>query len=78
LTLLATNFDYPGGTSLQRWHRELLRRALESEGFLVCPFEWWHFDYSDWQKYPILNITFEKLASSNSRQMGSVTFANSR
>ena len=24
---------YPGGTSLQRWHRELLRRAMESEGF---------------------------------------------
>ena len=23
---------YPGGTSLQRWHRRLLRRALEAEG----------------------------------------------
>jgi len=54
---------YPGGTSLQRWHRELLRRVMESEGFLVYPFEWWHFDYGDWQKYPILNLTFEKLAS---------------
>jgi CubicO group peptidase (beta-lactamase class C family)/D-alanyl-D-alanine dipeptidase len=64
---------YPGGTSLQRWHRELLRRVMESEGFLVYPFEWWHFDYGDWQKYPILNITFEKLAStSNSTNMSSV------
>ena len=54
---------YPGGTSRQRWHRELLRRVMESEGFLVYPFEWWHFDYGDWQKYPILNITFEKLSS---------------
>ena len=51
---------YPGGTSLQRWHRELLRRVMESEGFLVYPFEWWHFDYRDWQKYPILNIPFRK------------------
>jgi hypothetical protein len=51
---------------------------MESEGFLVYPFEWWHFHYSDWQKYPILNITFEKLASSNSSQLESVTFANSR
>ena len=25
--------NYPGGTSLQRWHRELLRQAMESEGF---------------------------------------------
>jgi CubicO group peptidase (beta-lactamase class C family)/D-alanyl-D-alanine dipeptidase len=56
---------YPGGTSLQRWHRELLRRVMEDEGFLVYPFEWWHFDYGDWQKYPILNITFEKLASTS-------------
>ena len=70
---------YPGGTSLQRWHRELLRRVMESEGFLVYPFEWWHFDYSDWQKYPILNITFEKLAStSGSREMSSVSDARSR
>jgi len=27
--------NYPGGTSLQRWHRDLLRRAMESEGFAV-------------------------------------------
>ncbi len=53
---------YPGGTSLQRWHRELLRRAMEEQGFLVYPFEWWHFDYGDWKKYPILNLTFEQLS----------------
>jgi D-alanyl-D-alanine dipeptidase len=70
---------YPGGTSLQRWHRELLRRVMESEGFLVYPFEWWHFDYSDWQKYPILNITFEKLAfTTSSIAVSSVPDARSR
>jgi CubicO group peptidase (beta-lactamase class C family)/D-alanyl-D-alanine dipeptidase len=53
---------YPGGTSLERWHRELLRNAMEEEGFLVYPFEWWHFDYNDWKKYPILNLTFEQLS----------------
>jgi len=56
--------DYPGGTSLQRWHRDLLRRAMESEGFTVYESEWWHFDYKDWREYPILNIPFEKLDSS--------------
>ena len=55
---------YPGGTSLQRWHRELLRRVMEDEGFRVYPFEWWHFDYGDWQKYPVLNLTFEQLSAS--------------
>lgn len=53
--------DYPGGTSLQRWHRDLLRRAMESEGFTVYEAEWWHFDYKDWKEYPILNTPFEKL-----------------
>jgi zinc D-Ala-D-Ala dipeptidase len=57
--------DYPGGTSLERWHRDLLRRAMESEGFTVYEHEWWHFDYKDWHEYPILNIKFEDL---NSRQ----------
>jgi D-alanyl-D-alanine dipeptidase len=53
--------DYPGGTSLERWHRDLLRRGMESEGFTVYEAEWWHFDYKDWKEYPILNVPFEKL-----------------
>src|SRR5204863_3441187 len=53
--------DFPGGTSRQRWHRALLRRVLEAEGFTANPSEWWHFDYRDWQRYPILNRTFEEL-----------------
>jgi serine beta-lactamase-like protein LACTB len=53
--------DYTGGTSRQRWHRDLLRRSMEAEGFTVYEEEWWHFDYKDWKKYPILNLTFEQL-----------------
>jgi D-alanyl-D-alanine dipeptidase len=51
--------DYPGGTSLQRWHRKLLRDTMESEGFTVYEAEWWHFDYKDWRKYAIGNVPFE-------------------
>lgn len=54
--------QYPGGTSRQRWYRELLRRTMESEGFTVYEYEWWHFDYKDWKKYRIGNATFEELA----------------
>jgi CubicO group peptidase (beta-lactamase class C family)/D-alanyl-D-alanine dipeptidase len=54
--------DYPGGTSLERWHRELLRGAMEAEGFTVNEFEWWHFDHRDWREYPIINRPFEELA----------------
>ncbi len=53
--------DYPGGTSRQRWHRDLLRAAMEAKGFNVYEAEWWHFDYKDWQKYPIGNVTFDKI-----------------
>jgi CubicO group peptidase (beta-lactamase class C family)/D-alanyl-D-alanine dipeptidase len=52
---------YPGGTSLQRWHRELLRRVMEAEGFTVFDTEWWHFDFNSWREYPILNVPFEQL-----------------
>jgi D-alanyl-D-alanine dipeptidase len=54
---------YAGGTSLQRWRRELLRAAMESNGFTVYEDEWWHFDYKDWNQYPILNLKFEDLGA---------------
>ena len=53
--------DYPGGTSRQRWHRELLRRAMEAEHFTVISAEWWHFDYADWRQYGIGNVPFEQI-----------------
>lgn len=53
--------DYPGTTSRQRWHRELLRAAMAAEGFDVYDGEWWHFDYKDWAKYPLGNEPFEKI-----------------
>ncbi|MGZ5434929.1 MAG: M15 family metallopeptidase [Pyrinomonadaceae bacterium] len=56
--------DYPGGTSLQRWHRELLRKAMEAEGFAIYAAEWWHFDYKDWQKYRIGNVRYEAIGRS--------------
>jgi CubicO group peptidase (beta-lactamase class C family)/D-alanyl-D-alanine dipeptidase len=54
---------YPGGTSLERWHRDLLRKGMESEGFAVYPVEWWHFDYKDWEQYPIGTVSFEEIKS---------------
>jgi serine beta-lactamase-like protein LACTB len=53
--------DYLGGTSLQRWHRDHLRRAMEAEGFAVYEAEWWHFDYKDWKSYAIGNQSFQEL-----------------
>jgi len=52
---------YTGGTSEQRAHRDLLRRAMEKQGFAVYDYEWWHFDYRDWPHYAVQNIPFENI-----------------
>jgi D-alanyl-D-alanine dipeptidase len=53
--------DYLGGTSRQRWLRELLRSEMEAQGFAVYAEEWWHFDYKDWDDYAIGTATFTQL-----------------
>jgi D-alanyl-D-alanine dipeptidase len=53
--------DYAGGTDEERRNRDLLRAAMEAEGFAVVPHEWWHFDYKDWRRYRIENVPFESL-----------------
>jgi D-alanyl-D-alanine dipeptidase len=53
--------NYAGGTAEQRAHRDLLRHAMEKEGFHVFDTEWWHFDYHDWPQYGIGNIPFESI-----------------
>jgi zinc D-Ala-D-Ala dipeptidase len=58
--------NYQGGTAEQRRLRDLLRAAMEAEGFTVYENEWWHFDYKDWREYPILNVSFKEVGSRNS------------
>lgn len=53
--------NYQGGTDAQRRARDVLRAAMEAEGYTVFDVEWWHFDYRDWREYPILNLSFNQL-----------------
>lgn len=55
--------DYKGGTARQRWYREVLRCAMGEEGFTVYPYEWWHFNYRDYARYPIMNAPFDRTGS---------------
>ena len=57
----AAHPEYEGGTPLQRWRRNLLRAAMESEGFSVYDGEWWHFDHATWKDYPILDVPFAEV-----------------
>jgi D-alanyl-D-alanine dipeptidase len=56
--------SYQGGAAEQRANRDLLRSMMEAEGFTVYEEEWWHFDYKDWRKYPILNLKFSEIKRS--------------
>jgi D-alanyl-D-alanine dipeptidase len=58
--------NYAGGTSRQRWLRQLLSQAMENVGFSVYEFEWWHFDYQGWRRYSILNVRFEEIGTPKS------------
>jgi D-alanyl-D-alanine dipeptidase len=55
--------DYPGGTADERAARGALRQAMEREGFRIEPNEWWHFNYKDWKRYPILDVPFDAIAA---------------
>ncbi|MGD9631493.1 MAG: M15 family metallopeptidase [Pyrinomonadaceae bacterium] len=54
--------NYSGGTAEQRANRDMLRKLMEDAGFTVNPNEWWHFDFKDWEKYAIYDISFGEAA----------------
>jgi D-alanyl-D-alanine dipeptidase len=46
--------------------RDLLREAMEREGyFFVLPEEWWHYDYKDFREYAIEDIPFSAIDSAS-------------
>lgn len=59
--------DYAGGTAEQTANRNLLRGLMEAEGFTVNANEWWHYDYKDWQKYGVYNISFDQAEDYDAR-----------
>lgn len=56
--------DYESISALSRSNRQLLRVAMEKQGFIQFPFEWWHFDFRGWDNdkyYPPLDLSLEEL-----------------
>lgn len=39
-----------------RARRDLLRAAMEAEGFIVNPLEWWHYAARDALRFPLLDV----------------------
>jgi D-alanyl-D-alanine dipeptidase len=50
-----------GGTALARRHVEWLTSAMTGAGFRGIDSEWWHYDDTDWERYPLLTVGFEEL-----------------
>lgn len=48
--------SYTGGTSKQRYLRNLLREVMEINGFSGIEMEWWHFEFDKKSEYAHLNI----------------------
>jgi D-alanyl-D-alanine dipeptidase len=42
-----------------RVNRALLRTVMEKHGFVALETEWWHYDFSGWQNFPLMDIEFE-------------------
>ena len=45
-------------------NRELIISVMEKHGFKVNGSEWWHFDFIGWQKFDVMDISFEELENS--------------
>jgi D-alanyl-D-alanine dipeptidase len=54
---------YEDGPKEALGRRDLLREAMEKEGFFVYPWEWWHFDWKDWREYPVLDVPFAAIGA---------------
>lgn len=47
-------------------NRALLRGVMEKHGFQPLPSEWWHYDFSGWEGFELMNVPLEALISANS------------
>jgi zinc D-Ala-D-Ala dipeptidase len=50
--------DFPGQIII---NRKFLEDIMAKYGFTGLPTEWWHFDYSGWEKYEILDVDFKQI-----------------
>jgi D-alanyl-D-alanine dipeptidase len=63
-----SHLDYGGGSEQGRANRQRLHEAMTSGGFNDFAPEWWHYDYHEWDRYPVLDLSFtDILASLNHR-----------
>ncbi len=53
--------DFQGASGEALANRARLERYMVAAGFRPMSNEWWHFDFIGWEKYPILDVSFDEL-----------------
>ncbi|MBN1349951.1 M15 family metallopeptidase [candidate division KSB1 bacterium] len=48
-------------SAIARTNRELLKRVMENHGFKQLKTEWWHFDFTGWESFEIVDIPLDKI-----------------
>jgi D-alanyl-D-alanine dipeptidase len=43
--------------------RALLEGWMVAEGFVPLANEWWHFDWAEWRRYPIMDVPLEDVTA---------------
>lgn len=42
-------------------NRARLKEVMRRHGFIVFPSEWWHFDFNGWERFSLMDLSFEEL-----------------
>lgn len=42
---------------------KLLTEMMVAEGFKTIPHEWWHFDWAEWSRYPIMDVPLDVITA---------------
>jgi D-alanyl-D-alanine dipeptidase len=53
--------DYKNISDIVKANRTLLFNVMAKYGFRKFPTEWWHFDFSGWENYFLMDLRFEEL-----------------
>jgi zinc D-Ala-D-Ala dipeptidase len=58
---LKSNSDYNDIPDTVKYNRALLFNVMRKYGFIQFPTEWWHFDFSGWAIYFLMDLKFDDL-----------------
>lgn len=53
--------DYAGASAEAAANRTRLQTYLELQGFIGLSNEWWHFDFTGWENYPVMDVPFNQI-----------------